>query len=149
MKLNIKESEFSEHIRLSLLAVIIGVLAGFASIIFKGMIFFFQTQFWNAPSIIISVSSRPWYWTILIPALGGLIIAPIIYFGAKEAKGHGVPEIMESLIFRGGEDPKPGGSRESTGIIHLYRFRRLCWKRGPDRPNQLQHCFLRRSIFPR
>jgi CIC family chloride channel protein len=32
-----------------------------------------------------------------------LIISPIIYYGAREAKGHGVPEIMESLIFRGGQ----------------------------------------------
>lgn len=102
MKLFLKDSEFNEHMRLALLAVVVGFLAGLASIFFKIMIRFFQNQFWRAPSIISSVSSQPWYSTILLPAFGGLIIGPIIYYGAREAKGHGVPEIMESLILRGG-----------------------------------------------
>jgi len=97
-----RKNEFTEHIRLTLLAVLIGLLGGLASVLFKFMIQLFQTLFWRAPNIIMAVSSQPWYWTILIPAVGGLIISPIIYYGAREAKGHGVPEIMESLIFRGG-----------------------------------------------
>ena len=102
MKIDFGKNEFSEHIRLTLLAVLVGFIAGLASVIFKKMILLFQSQFWRAESFISSVSSQPWYLTILIPALGGLIIGPIIYYGAREAKGHGVPEIMESLIFRGG-----------------------------------------------
>jgi CIC family chloride channel protein len=102
MKIDFKRNEFSEHIRLTLLAVLIGLLAGFASVGFKFMIQFFQNQFWRASDIISAVTSQPWYFTLLIPTLGGLIISPIIYYGAREAKGHGVPEIMESLIFRGG-----------------------------------------------
>lgn len=102
MKLTFRDTDFQEHIRLTLLAVLVGVVAGLASILFKLMIHFFQDLFWKADSIIEGVSTQPWFWTILIPTLGGLIIAPIIYFGAREAKGHGVPEIMESLIFRGG-----------------------------------------------
>jgi CIC family chloride channel protein len=102
MKIDFKRNEFSEHIRLTLLAVLIGLLAGFASVGFKFMIQFFQNQFWRASDIISAVASQPWYFTLLIPTLGGLIISPIIYYGAREAKGHGVPEIMESLIFRGG-----------------------------------------------
>ncbi len=103
MKINFGKNEFSEHIRLTLLAVLVGVMAGLASVIFKIMIRFFQSQFWRAESFISSVSSQPWYLTILIPALGGLIIGPIIYYGAKEAKGHGVPEIMEALILTRGK----------------------------------------------
>jgi len=102
MKLNIKDPEFSEHIRLTLLAVLVGLLAGFASILFKLMIRFFQNLFWRAESIISAAASQPWYLTILIPAAGALLISPLIYYGAREAKGHGVPEIMESLVFRGG-----------------------------------------------
>jgi CIC family chloride channel protein len=103
MKLYLKDRDFSEHIRLSLLSVIVGLTAGFASVLFKYMIHFFQNQFWRAPSIIEAAASQPWFLTILIPAAGGLLLAPLIYYGAKEAKGHGVPEIMESLIFRGGK----------------------------------------------
>ncbi|MEA3422165.1 MAG: chloride channel protein [Acidobacteriota bacterium] len=102
MKLNFKDNEFNEYIRLTLLAVLVGFVAGLASIVFKIMIHFFQSQFWKGTSIISTVSSQPWYITVLIPALGAVIISPFIYFGAREAKGHGVPEIMESLVFRGG-----------------------------------------------
>ena len=105
MGLNFKDTDFNEHIRLTLLAVLVGVVAGLASILFKIMIHFFQNLFWRAESILEGVAQQPWFLTILIPAAGGLIISPIIFYGAKEAKGHGVPEIMESLIFRGGRIP--------------------------------------------
>jgi CIC family chloride channel protein len=43
-----------------------------------------------------------WYWRVAIPALGGLIVGPLIYFFAREAKGHGVPEVMAAVALRGG-----------------------------------------------
>jgi len=102
MKLKWKENEFYQHIRLTLLAALVGLTAGLASIGLKYLINFFHNTLWRSPDIIAAVSSQPWYLTILIPALGGLLIAPLIYYVAREAKGHGVPEILESLIFRGG-----------------------------------------------
>jgi CIC family chloride channel protein len=47
--------------------------------------------------------SWPWaLWLIAAPALGGLIAGPIIAFFAREAKGHGVPEVMQAIALRGG-----------------------------------------------
>jgi CIC family chloride channel protein len=43
-----------------------------------------------------------WYWRLAIPAIGGLIVGPLIYFFAREAKGHGVPEVMAAVALRGG-----------------------------------------------
>ena len=80
MKLHLKDRDFSEHIRLSLLSVIVGLTAGFASVLFKYMIHFFQDRFWRAPSIINAVASQPWFLTILIPTAGGILIAPLIYY---------------------------------------------------------------------
>jgi CIC family chloride channel protein len=101
MKFNLEDKEFTEHIRLSLLSILVGSVAGLASVFFKVMIHFFQELFWRDSNIISAVQSQPLYLTLLIPAAGGLLIAPFIYYGAKEAKGHGVPEIMEAIIFRG------------------------------------------------
>jgi CIC family chloride channel protein len=42
------------------------------------------------------------YALIVAPALGGLIAGPLIYFFAREAKGHGVPEVMEAVVLKGG-----------------------------------------------
>ncbi len=102
MKFHFKETEFNEYIRLTLLAVLIGLLGGLASIGFKGLISAFQSLFWRSSSLISAASTQPWFLTLLIPALGGLIIGPLIYYGAREAKGHGVPEILEALVLRGG-----------------------------------------------
>ena len=43
-----------------------------------------------------------WYWRLAIPATGGLIVGPLIYFFAREARGHGVPEVMKAVALRGG-----------------------------------------------
>ena len=39
---------------------------------------------------------------VLLPALGGLFVGPLINRFAPEAKGHGVPEVMTALVTRGG-----------------------------------------------
>jgi CIC family chloride channel protein len=44
----------------------------------------------------------PWWVTLAIPALGGLIVGPLIVLFPSEAKGHGVPEVMEAVALRGG-----------------------------------------------
>ncbi|MDF1499618.1 MAG: chloride channel protein [Anaerolineales bacterium] len=41
-------------------------------------------------------------YVVLIPALGGLIVGLLIFYFAREAKGHGVPEVMEAVALRGG-----------------------------------------------
>lgn len=43
-----------------------------------------------------------WYWRLIIPAVGGLIVGPMIYFFAREARGHGVPEVIKAVALRGG-----------------------------------------------
>ncbi len=43
-----------------------------------------------------------WYWRLIIPTAGGLIVGPLIYFFAREARGHGVPEVMKAVALRGG-----------------------------------------------
>lgn len=42
------------------------------------------------------------YYVILIPAIGGLIVGPLIYLFAREAKGHGVPEVILAVATLGG-----------------------------------------------
>jgi chloride channel protein, CIC family len=39
---------------------------------------------------------------VLIPAVGGLVYGPLIYRYAREARGHGVPEVMIAVAGQGG-----------------------------------------------
>jgi len=86
-----------------IVAIIIGVLAGFAAIGIRFLIkeisdFSFQ----GAGNVLENIISTSWYWILIIPAIGGLIVGPIIYFFAPEAKGHGVPEVMQAILLKGG-----------------------------------------------
>lgn len=42
------------------------------------------------------------WFVVLAPALGGLLYGPLIHFFAREARGHGVPEVMFAVAERGG-----------------------------------------------
>jgi hypothetical protein len=43
-----------------------------------------------------------WYYVLFLPALGGLLVALIVLL-AHEERGHGVPEVMESVALKSGK----------------------------------------------
>lgn len=89
--------------RMLMLAVIVGLLGGFGSLGFKKLILALQALFWAtkdmAPETLLALA---WQRRLLMPALGGLIVGPLIYFLAREARGPGVPEVMIAVITRNG-----------------------------------------------
>jgi CIC family chloride channel protein len=92
-----------DHTFMVLVAVIIGIFGGFGAIFFRFAIRVFQRVFFGSWHYSLDyVLGLPWYYKLFAPAIGGLIIGPIVYYLAREAKGHGVPEVMESIVLRGG-----------------------------------------------
>ncbi len=92
-----------KHVYLSLAAILIGILAGYGALIFRYVIKMAQYGFYqNTNDVLTFHSSMPFWLKIILPAAGGLIVGPLIYFGAREAKGHGVPEVMEAVALKGG-----------------------------------------------
>jgi CIC family chloride channel protein len=95
-----KESEYTIT---TILAIFIGLLGGFGAIGFRLLIEAVQQILYGSPSNLLEVvMSIPWYWKISIPAIGGSVVGPLIFFFAREAKGHGVPEVMEAVAMRSG-----------------------------------------------
>ncbi|MBC8257665.1 MAG: chloride channel protein [SAR324 cluster bacterium] len=81
-------------------SLIVGIGSGLGAVLFRRLIdgihdFAYQD---------LAGLMEEWYplHLILIPALGGAIVGPLVYYFAREAKGHGVPEVMEALELRGG-----------------------------------------------
>jgi len=74
--------------------------AGLGAVLFRRLIAFFQNVFFVQLASLLK-GIQP-YHLLIIPALGGLIFGPLIYKYAREAKGHGVPEVMEAVALRGG-----------------------------------------------
>ncbi len=114
---------FNEHLPIMTLAIAVGIFSGLGAVVFRWFIKVMQSIFypqsveggitesfswvWNmigneAPGIMEFYDKVPWYYLVGMPAIGGLIVGVMIYFGAREAKGHGVPEVMEAVALRGG-----------------------------------------------
>lgn len=86
-------------IMLIILSIAIGATTGLAAVFFIKLIHGIQ-YFCYAflPSLLPGLDI--WAY-LLIPVLGGILVGPLIYF-AHEAKGHGVPEVMQALVVHGG-----------------------------------------------
>lgn len=91
----------SETVIVLVTSVVIGAGTGFGAIAFIWLIEQFHWLFFD----VILNWGHNWLGLltlILIPALGGLIAGPLIFNFAREAKGHGVPEVMEAIALHGG-----------------------------------------------
>lgn len=94
---------------LFLLALGIGVGSGLSAVVFRYLIYFLtwlvtgHSQFGQQGYA--GSSHLPWLglgFFVLIPAVGGLVYGPLIYRYAREARGHGVPEVMIAVADHGG-----------------------------------------------
>jgi CIC family chloride channel protein len=88
---------------MAILAALVGLTGGFGAIGFRYLIGFIQEISYGSGGNLVELASlKTWYLRILIPAFGGLLVGPLVYFLAREAKGHGVPEVMEAVALRSG-----------------------------------------------
>ena len=87
----------SEHLFMIIIPIIIGLLGGVGAIVLRSMIHLFQAVLWGNEEY-----AANWFLTILVPAVGAFIVGMIIYYFSREAKGHGVPEVMEAISLKNG-----------------------------------------------
>ncbi len=86
---------------LLIFAVLTGLGAGYGAVVFRWLIRFFQHWFFDRGKILFSFIGD--YYVIIIPAIGGLVVGLIIYFLARETRGHGVPEVMMAVDMQEGK----------------------------------------------
>lgn len=93
----------TEQVYMVLVAVVIGLLGGLCAVGFRQLIQILNRVAWHESQYTVEyLYSLPIWWKILAPAAGGLIVGLITYRFAREARGHGVPEVMEAVALRGG-----------------------------------------------
>ena len=93
---------------MSILAIAVGVIAGLGAVVFRAMIAGFHNalflgRFSLAYDANLHTPAAPWgFLVILVPVVGALGVAFVVGTFAPEAKGHGVPEVMDAIYHRDG-----------------------------------------------
>lgn len=96
-------------VQLSLLAVCIGVVGGVGAVVFRGLIALVHNfSFSGVISVIYDANTftppSPWgAAVILAPVIGSIVVTLLVTKFAPEAKGHGVPEVMDAIYYSEGK----------------------------------------------
>jgi len=93
---------------MSILAVATGMIAGTGAWAFRMMIGFVHNglflgdlSFYYDANV--HTPASPWGWgVVLAPVAGSLVVAWLVKNFAPEAKGHGVPEVMDAIYYHNG-----------------------------------------------
>jgi len=97
-----------EHFFMIVMGGIAGTVGGYGAIGFRKIIAIATQLGWgNATGMegkdLLSMAiASPFWIKLIIPTIGGLLVWIIVYFFAHEAKGHGVPEVMEAVALKDG-----------------------------------------------
>jgi CIC family chloride channel protein len=91
-----------------LCSLAVGVIAGLGAVVFRAMIggfhnLLFLGQWSFDYDANVHTPPSPWgAWIILVPVLGAIGVAFLVKTFAPEAKGHGVPEVMDAIYHQDG-----------------------------------------------
>jgi CIC family chloride channel protein len=110
-KVSLMESDESRQLplaQISLLALGLGVVTGIGAVLFRDLIGLIHNLFFTGHALLhydANVFTAPAPWgplVILVPVLGAMGVTFLVTNFAPEAKGHGVPEVMDAIYHKGG-----------------------------------------------
>ncbi len=94
--------------QLSLLALALGVITGIGAVLFRDMIGLIHNLLFTGHATVhydanVFTAPAPWgLFVVLVPVLGAVGVTFLVTRFAPEAKGHGVPEVMDAIYHKGG-----------------------------------------------
>jgi CIC family chloride channel protein len=94
--------------QISVLALGLGVVTGFGAVFFRDLIGLIHNVLFTGHALVhydanMFTAPAPWgVLIVLVPVLGGVGVTFLVTNFAPEAKGHGVPEVMDAIYHKGG-----------------------------------------------
>jgi CIC family chloride channel protein len=102
------EPEALSPVAMSVLGIAVGLVAGGGAVFFRMMIglfhnLFFLGKFSADYNANLHTGADPWGLAIVLaPVIGAVIVAFLVKTFAPEARGHGVPEVMDAIYYQQG-----------------------------------------------
>lgn len=110
MNIHLKLTEDLRWIYLDLLSIVVGISGGLGAVAFRKLVELSHDFFFGFLLPLLPNS----YFVVLLPVLGGLIVGPLIYKLAPEAKGDGISHIMIAL------QRFTGDIRKRAGLVLIF-----------------------------
>src|ERR1700739_1164951 len=92
-------------VHLSILALIVGVVTGFSAVVFRDLIGLIHNALFLGKIAVrydANLFTPPSPWgplVILVPVVGALAVTFLVTKFAPEARGHGVPDVMDPAVY--------------------------------------------------
>lgn len=97
-------ADFSTNRRVLLLCALAVPIGAVGAVVAKALLWliavFTNAAFlhrWSAEPVTLQNHHLPW-WSLFIPAIGGLVIGLMARYGSEKIRGHGIPEALEAIL---------------------------------------------------
>jgi CIC family chloride channel protein len=105
------------------IALLVGIAAGLAAILFRGAIELLQTTVYGTPDVGTLHSfaaTLPWFWILAVPTLGGIAVGLIVHYFIRDGLVRSVADVIEGAALKDGRvDNKAGLASAACSWITL------------------------------
>ncbi|MCP5088845.1 MAG: chloride channel protein [Rhodobacteraceae bacterium] len=93
-----------DHLQFWILALIIGIAAGFATLAFRVGVYSVQELIYGEDDIRLAsaISRLPWYWVLGVPAIGGVIVGAIMQRYTRDGRNRSVAHVIKGAVLNDG-----------------------------------------------
>lgn len=110
------------QIQFWVIALMIGIAAGFATVVFRVVISELQALIYGADDITLAstASHLPWYWVLTVPVVGGLIVGAILHRYTPDGRGRSVAHVIKGVALDDGRvEGKSGLASALASLVTL------------------------------
>jgi CIC family chloride channel protein len=104
LKSRLSQVKLGEQTIIIIMSVIVGLLSGFANMLFRSTINLVHKIVFVGGSVLLNIKEGGFYAYLipLLPVTGALLLIPLYYFSREEVYGYGFPRFLEKVNLRGG-----------------------------------------------
>lgn len=106
-----------------LIALVIGIAAGFAALFFRKGIETLQAFLYGTDDVAMLhsfASTMPWYWVLSLPIAGGLVVGIILHKFTEDGRVHSVADVIEGAALQNGRvEHRAGLASAAASLITL------------------------------